>query len=168
MAADPFDALELAASALADRVAPGGRRRLARTLALGLRATQAARIGAQQNPDGSAFAPRKTQPAKLQRTASGRLRRKAGRVKREAAKRAMFVKLKGAAFLRASSDATGAAVGFEGAAARIARVHQEGLDDRVYRSRPDPHVTYAVRRLLGLTLREDAALAAAVVTHLVD
>lgn len=166
MAGDPFAPLDLAAEALAARVAPAGRRRLARQLAQALRLSQAARIAAQENPDGSAFAPRKPQAAKPERTPRGRLRRKKGRIRRKVARRAMFAKLRTAAFLRGRAEADGVAVGFEGAAARIARVHQEGLVDQVNRGRPEPRVVYAARRVLGFSPREETTLAAAVLQHL--
>jgi len=63
----------------------------------------------------------------------------------------MFRKLRLSRHLTAEWTDSGASVGFNGHAARIARVHQEGLADRVDR-RPDaPMVRYAQRLLLGFT-----------------
>ncbi len=164
---DDFAPLRLAAEALAERVAAPERRKLARKLAGQLRRTQAARIGDQQNPDGSDFAPRKAQEPKPEPGRGGRARRKAGRIKRRAAKRAMFVRLKAAAFLRGSATPDEAAVGFgDRRATRIARVHQEGLVDQVNRGRDRPVYAYPARQLLGFTDAEREALAGAVLEHL--
>jgi phage virion morphogenesis protein len=45
-------------------------------------------------------------------------------------------------------------VGFTAAAARIARIHQLGLRDRVSRKPGAPEVTYEARELLGFTQDE--------------
>jgi|GEM_PF-5645917 len=55
----PAQALETWAAAQLARLAPAERRRLARKLAVEVRRDQQKRIAAQQNPDGSAYAPRK-------------------------------------------------------------------------------------------------------------
>lgn len=117
--------------------APAERRRILRAVVRDLRRSQASRIAAQRNPDGSAFAPRRSKP-------DGRLRRK-GRVRQAA----MFRKLRLAKSLRMGATPDEAWLGFAGRAAMIARVHQEGRSDR-----PSPTqrpVTYARRVLLGTT-----------------
>lgn len=132
--ANNLEALETWAAVLLDRLEPGERSKLARSIGQELRRSQQKRVMAQENPDGSKFAPRK------QRT----LRGKQGRVKR---KLAMFKKLRTASYLKVRGDSNGVAVGFTGRIARIARVHQYGLKDRAERGAPD--VRYDQRELLG-------------------
>lgn len=134
--ADDMQQLEDWAGTLLRRLEPARRREVARTLARDLRRSQRDRIAAQRNPDGSAFAPRK--PRKD-------LRSKAGRIKR----RAMFAKLRTAKFMKARGTPDAAVVEFTGRVARIARVHQHGLVDRVEPGGPE--VRYARRQLLGFT-----------------
>ena len=130
---DNLRALEDWAGALLAKLSAGERRQLTQSIARDLRRSQQQRITGQKNPDGSAYIPRKTQPA----------REKKGRIKK------MFSKLKQGKHLRIQATPEAAYVGFVGRAARIARVHQEGLSDRV--SRGGPMTTYAQRQLLGLT-----------------
>lgn len=132
---DNLNAVEDWAGALLKRLKPTERRKLNQTIARELRRSQQQRIAAQQNPDGSAYAPRK--PRK-------NLRRSGG-IK-------MFAKLRQARHLKLQSDADSIAVGFLGNSARIARVHQEGLEDSVERG--GPKVRYARRELLGFTEAE--------------
>jgi len=111
------------------------RRAMMRELATGLRKRQSDRIKAQQNPDGSAYVPRKPQVL---------LRGKQGRIKQT-----LFNKLTKASFLKKAVTEGSAAVGFNGRTARIARVHQYGLRDKVsqYRASYD----YPKRELLGFS-----------------
>src|SRR5690606_41104512 len=95
------------------KLQPTERRKLNQTLARELRRRQQRRIAAQQNPDGSAYAPRK--PRK-------NLRRSGG-IK-------MFAKLRQARHLKLQSDADSIPVGFLGNSARIARIHQERAEER--------------------------------------
>jgi phage virion morphogenesis protein len=132
---DNLNALEDWAGALLAKLQPTERRKLNQTIARELRRSQQQRIAAQQNPDGSAYAPRK--PRK-------NLRRQ-GRIK-------MFAKLRQAKHLKLQSDADSIAVGFLGNSARIARVHQLGLADRP--ERKGPEIRYARRELLGFTEAE--------------
>lgn len=60
----------------------------------------------------------------------------------------MFTRLRTLRFIKVRPDAGGASVGFEGLAARIARIHQYGLKDEVG---PGAYAQYPVRELLGLT-----------------
>ncbi|PWC10934.1 phage tail protein [Brenneria roseae subsp. americana] len=60
----------------------------------------------------------------------------------------MFRRLRTAKWLRTKADASGATVGFSGVAARIARVHQLALKDKVG---GNASVTYPRRVLLGLS-----------------
>ena len=129
--ADSLTALETWCAPLLAKLQPAARRTLARAMANDLRRSQSGRIAQQQNPDGSAYAPRKP-----------RIRDKKGRVRRQ-----MFARLRTTKFLRAKSDQDSAAVEFTGRVARLARVHQEGGEDRV--AKGGPRVRYAKRELLG-------------------
>lgn len=120
------------AGALLQKLDTRQRRALLRAVATELRRRQAARIGEQRNPDGSAYEPRKPQ-----------LTKKPGRLRR-----AMFARLRMARTLKARSDAGSAVVAFAGYAGKIAAVHQFGLRDRVNR-KGNLEVEYARRELLG-------------------
>ncbi len=134
--ANNLEALETWATVLLDRLEPGERSKLARSIGQELRRSQQKRMMAQENPDGSKFAPRKQR----------NLRGKQGRVKR---KLAMFKKLRTSTYLKAHGDSNAVSVLFTGRIARIARVHQYGLKDRAERDAPD--VQYAQREVLGFT-----------------
>lgn len=126
------------------------RRTLAREIAKSLRESQAKRIAAQLNPDGTGFEPRKA-----------RLRSKKGRVRRT-----MFAKLRTAKYLKAEASETSAIVAFIGQAERVARVHQFGLRDRVGPRGAPPEAKYPVRELLGITAEEKDAISDLVLSHL--
>ncbi|MCL1553761.1 phage virion morphogenesis protein [Xanthomonas nasturtii] len=131
---DELTALENWAAPLLARLQPGERRTLARKIGTELRRSQSQRIGKQQAPDGTPYAPRRQQ-----------LRGKSGRVKRAK----MFAKLRQAKFFKVSASPNAASVGFVGRVSRIARVHQEGLTEQV---RPGgPKARYDKRVLLGLS-----------------
>jgi phage virion morphogenesis protein len=136
--ADDLTQLELWAAPLLAKLAPAQRQQLARTVALDLRRAQQRRIAAQVAPDGTPYAARK-------RTES--LRDKRGAIRRR--KRAMFVKLRTARWLKANVTSEGAEVGFFGRVARLARIHQDGGMDRVT---PNGQMArYPARPLLGFT-----------------
>ena len=119
-------------SGLLASLSPAGRRKMASDIANKLRASQQQRIKRQKAPDGTPYASRKRQPIKA----------KKGRVKRE-----MFSKLRTARYLKTKATGEAAVVEFAGKVQRIARVHQEGLEDKPNRfSLP---VQYEVRVLLG-------------------
>jgi len=132
---DNLNALEDWAGALLTKLQPTERRKLNQTIARELRRSQQRRIAAQQNPDGSAYAPRKPRKGL----------RRGGRIK-------MFAKLRQAKHLKLRSDADSIALGITGRAGRIARTHQYGLTDRPERNGPE--IRYARRELLGLTAAE--------------
>ena len=134
--ANDLEALETWAATLLERLEPGARNQLARRIGQELRRSQQKRVIAQQNPDGSKFAPRKQR----------NLRGKQGHIRRLLE---MFKKLKNATYLKASGDRNAITVGFTGRIARIARVHQYGLKDRAERSAPD--ISYDQREVLGFT-----------------
>lgn len=145
---DDLTALETWCAPLLANLQPGARRSLARAMANDLRRSQSGRIAQQQNPDGSAYVPRKP-----------RIRDKQGRVKRQ-----MFARLRTTKFLRAKSDQNSAAVEFTGRVARLARVHQEGGEDRV--SKGGPRVRYPKRELLGYTSGDLRMIRDRLVKHL--
>ena len=149
-----FADLEALAGALLRRVDAGERSKILRVMARTLRSSQSARIARQQDPAGQPFAARKPQPA-------GRLRR-SGTIKRKA----MFRKLRNTTNLKAGSTDTEAWVGFSGRAARIARVHQEGLEDAPAKGvKP---VRYARRVLLGDTEADRQVLLDILFAHVTD
>lgn len=137
---DELTRLETWSAPLLAKLGPQARSKVARSIARALRQSQALRIAQQQNPDGSAYAPRKP-----------RLREKKGRIRRKA----MFGKLRTAKFMRVKFNPNSAGVEFAARVQRIARVHQEGGSDRV--SKRGPRVQYPQRQLLGFS-REDLRL----------
>ena len=134
--ADDLQLLEDWAQPLLAKLHPKEQRALARQVARELRQSQARRIAAQQNPDGTPYEERKPQ-----RPIPGTT----GQTKA----RAMFGKIRQAKHLRLLPEPQGAAVGFSGRVARIARIHQDGLRDRVTPNGPE--VTYPARQLLGFS-----------------
>lgn len=148
MAGDDLAELEQALQTMIDGLGPAQRRRATRAIAAELRRSQSERVAAQLNPDGTPFEARKP------RTTSHRkgVAAKAGaRRATSVARKAMFAKLRTSRFLKARSDADSVEVGFTGRAAQIARVHQEGLRDKVDPGRSSAEALYPVRRILGLT-----------------
>ncbi|HHV6870840.1 TPA: phage virion morphogenesis protein [Haemophilus influenzae] len=123
--------------ALIANLSPKARRQLGRKIGQALRKSQSNRIARQQNPDGSAFEPRK--PRK-------EFGKKKGRIKRKA----MFAKLRTARHLKVRSNGNEVSVGFNGSSAAIAVVHQYGLSSSPSKYK-DFKVLYAQRELLGFT-----------------
>lgn len=137
--------LEAALSGLIGQLDPGGRRALARLMASRLRRSNQDRIAAQVTPAGSPFTPR--------------LRRENGSIRRK-----MFSRLRTSRWLKSRSTDNEAVVEFVGQAARIARVHHEGLRDRV---RPGgPEHQYAARALLGFSGADLELLESLIIEHL--
>ena len=137
-------------TALINNLSPQSRRQLARNIGQALRKNQQARIARQENPDGTAFEPRK--PRK-------EFGKKKGRIKRKA----MFAKLRTARYFKIQSNANEVSVGFNGSSAMIAKVHQYGLISSPSKTK-DFKVRYAQRELLGfsqsdLDVIEDLVLA---------
>ena len=122
-------------TALIANLSPQARRQLGRKIGQALRKSQSNRIARQQNPDGSAFEPRK--PRK-------EFGKKKGRIKRKA----MFAKLRTARYLKVRSNGNEVSVGFNGSSAAIAAVHQYGLSASPSKNK-DFKVQYAQRELLG-------------------
>lgn len=124
-------------TALINNLSPQARRQLARNIGQALRKNQQARIARQENPDGTAFEPRK--PRK-------EFGKKKGRIKRKA----MFAKLRTARYFKIQSNANEVSVGFNGSSAMIAKVHQYGLMSNPSKTK-DFKVRYAQRELLGFS-----------------
>ncbi|MEX3614286.1 MAG: phage virion morphogenesis protein [Burkholderia gladioli] len=152
---DDLQHLEQWAADLLDKVSPAQRRKLALGIARQIRQSQAKRIAAQTNPDGTPYAPRK-------RGASKRpgARSRAGRIRRQA----MFMKLRTAKWLTVSASIDGAEIGFTGRVAQIAAVHQEG--ERAPVAPNGPEYRYPRRVLLGLTDGERQTIRDQLVTQL--
>lgn len=123
--------------------------RVNRAVGIELRRSQAQRIANQQNPDGSAYEPRKR---------FKNLRGKKGAIRRKG----MFTKLRTQKYLKGTSTASEISVGFRGRAAIIALEHQYGMDSR-YKNQT---FKMPVRKLLGLTQAELEQIRDAFLTQL--
>lgn len=150
MITDDLNRLTSWADGLLASMEPAARRQLAGEMARTLRASQAQRIRANRQPDGSPMAPRKPQP-KL-KTNRGRLRRK------------MFFKISSPAWLKARANEHQALVEFAGTANRLATIHQYGLKDRI----KGREISYPARELLGITEQELDQLETTLLAHLTN
>ncbi len=129
---------------------PGRRRAMALRIAKQLRRANADRIRGQVQPDGTAFVPRKPQKGR---------RGRVGTIKERRRSRKMFARLRNFANLKAEASPDEAAVGFRNpAVARVARVHQLGLRDRVARDGRSPQYDYPERVILGFADGDDEAV----------
>ncbi len=148
---DDFDRLATWAAPLLEGLGAARRRAAMVQVSTYLRRSQAERIAAQRNPDGSPYEARKP-----------RLRNKKGAIRR-----AMFEKLRQAKNLRRSATPVSATVAIRGRSARIARVHQYGLRDKVdWRRSDSATITYARRELLGFTEADEEAITDIVLHHI--
>ncbi|NME01793.1 phage virion morphogenesis protein [Aeromonas sp. DNRA1] len=147
MAADDLSRLTSWADGLLASMEPAARRQLAGEMARTLRASQALRIRANVQPDGSPMAPRKPQPKLKQ--GRGRLRRK------------MFFKISSPTWLKARASEQQAVVEFVGTANRLATIHQYGLKDRI----KGREIRYPSRELLGITTQEVKQLEELLLIH---
>ncbi|MDM1022068.1 phage virion morphogenesis protein [Acinetobacter sp. VNK23] len=134
---EEFDLLTTHLEKYLNLLNPAERTRLAMDIARKVRKSQNQRITRQQNPDGSQYIPRKT------------LRNKKGKIKNK-----MFQKLKTAKFLKIEKMPNGVSIGFNERVSKLARVHQEGLQDIVRLDGRSIKVRYAQRILLGFTEAE--------------
>ncbi|MED5613328.1 phage virion morphogenesis protein [Janthinobacterium sp. P210005] len=135
---DDLNALEAWAGALLAKLQPAKRRALNHKVAIDLRRSQAQRIKAQQGPDSAAY------PARKRRK---EFKEKNGRIKRQ--KATMFAKMRTAKHLKVKATGDQIEVGFFGWVARVAHVHQFGLQERV--GKKGPIHKFLVRQLLGLS-----------------
>jgi phage virion morphogenesis protein len=166
MADADLEDLEHLVAGMLEKLTTGQRRELTRKISTDLRRSQSSRIGAQQNPDGSAYEPRK-KPSTT--TRSGRVsQRLIAKAEERAARGPMFQKLRQLRRMQRRSNADGAEVGYtQSILARIAQVHQDGLRDLVDRRKADsPEADYPARILLGFSDDDRAALLDKVMAHL--
>ena len=150
---DDLHALESGAGALLAKLQPAQRRAINHKVAIDLRRSQAQRIKAQQGPDGAAY------PARKRRK---EFKGKNGRIKRQ--KAAMFAKIRTARHLKVKATGGQIEVGFFGWVARVARVHQFGLEEHV--SKTGPLHRYPARPLLGLNELDRTLMRASILKHL--
>ncbi len=136
MATDDLSRLTSWADGLLASMEPAARRQLAGEMARTLRTSQALRIRANVQPDGSPMAPRKPQPT---------LKKNRGRLRRK-----MFFKISNPSWLKARANEHQAVVEFVGTANRLATIHQYGLKDRI----KGREISYPARELLGITEQE--------------
>lgn len=148
MITDDLNRLTNWANGLLASMEPAARRQLAGDMARKLRDSQASRIRANIQPDGSPMATRKPQP-KLKKN-RGRLRRK------------MFFKISNSSWLKARANEHQAVVEFVGTANRLATIHQYGLKDRI----KGREIRYPARELLGITTQEVEQLEELLLAHL--
>lgn len=142
-----FQALNDYLAPLLTKLSDAERRKLEMSIARKVRASQKTRITRQQNPDGSAFVPRKK-----------RLRDKKNKIKNK-----MFNLIKTSKYMKIERTSEGVAIGFMNRVANIARVHQYGLRDRVEKG--GPTVKYDSRELLGFTPAELEMIESEVLDH---
>ncbi|PHV34960.1 phage virion morphogenesis protein [Janthinobacterium sp. BJB312] len=150
---DDLHALETWVGALLAKLQPAQRRAINQKVAIDLRRSQAQRIKAQQGPDGTAY------PARKRRK---EFKEKNGRIKRQ--KAAMFTKIRTAKHLKVKATGDQIEVGFFGWVARVARVHQNGLRDKI--TMKGPTYRYSKRPLLGLHEAERALIQKSFLQHL--
>jgi len=150
---DGLSTLATWADALLAKLGPAQRHQLFHHIAQDLRRNQTGRIANQQAPDGTVYTPRKHRK---------NCRGKQGHIKRQKAE--MFNKLRTTKQLKTQQDANQLTVGFYGRVARIARVHQEGLKDKVAKNGVEYH--YPERRLLGFNLSDHALIRESLLRHL--
>ncbi len=148
MATDDLSRLTSWADGLLASMEPAARRQLAGEMARTLRTSQALRIRANVQPDGSPMAPRKPQPT---------LKKNRGRLRRK-----MFFKISNPSWLKARANEHQAVVEFVGTANRLATIHQYGLKDRI----KGREISYPARELLGITEQERDQLETTLLAHL--
>lgn len=124
---------------LLDKLSPARRKIILRKIVTHLRGTNQQRIKAQQNTDGTPFAPRKLT------TEFKGLRNKRG---------PMFSKLRLNKHLRSQVSTNEALLGFGGRTGVIARQHQEGLTD----NSSGNAIPTQKRQLLGITPGDEQAI----------
>ena len=127
------------------------RARLARRIVARIQALNAARIAAQQQPDGARFEPRQPQSSRYP-AAQAKLRRP------------LFERLRDKTHLKIRAATPGLVeVGFSARDEAIARVHHYGLTDQVS---PRLRVRYPIRKLLGITPTDVETIAEEVLNSL--
>ena len=122
---------------------PAPRRRLLLALVRDLRQANQGRIKAQQNPDGTSFAPRRPRDKK---------------------RGPMFPGMRKARWLKTAATPHQGTVGYRGRLAQIAEIHQQGLAERL--GQHGPVYRYAQRRLLAIAPADQAAARQRLLLHL--
>lgn len=136
---DPLTALQTWVEPMLQKLDSRARINLAMQLGREQRRSIDRRVSAQQNPDGTPFAPRKA------------IRDQVGRIRRDSRGR-MFRRITKSEYLKLDATANGVTIGFIGRVARIAQAHQHGLVDTVRDG--GPAVRYPRRELLGFTAED--------------
>lgn len=150
---DPLDQLAGWAGPLLARLAPAARKAAMREVSTLLRKRQAERIKAQQNPDGTPYEARRPRE---------QLKGKTGAIRRD-----MFARMRRPGVLRMSASDGQAVVYITAQASRTARVHQQGLRDKVdWRQANSPTVRYARRELLGFAPDDVQAITDVLLRHI--
>lgn len=149
---DPLGPLDLAIDRMVEQLTPSAKKALGFRIATDLRAANAGRMRANEQPDGTPMEPRKAR------------RRKRGKLR----PRKMFLRAAGARYLRKQSSAGEAQVGFAGAMARIMRVHQLGLRDTVTRDPASPEAQYAAREVIGINAADRGRVLETIADRLAD
>lgn len=135
--ADDILQVKTAFARLLQNISKPRRRLLYQQIGRELARRQRRRVKAQQNPDGTAYEPRKPQKV--------RSKKPNNRVKGK-----MFKKITAPAHLKLRRNERGVVLGYAGGDANIARVHQFGLKGLV-NEKLGLKVQYARRELLGFT-----------------
>lgn len=151
--AQDLDQLTDWASGLLASLSAGSRKALAGQIANSLRTANQARMAAQTAPDGTPYAPKKSQIRQ-------------GTQKTRVRSRLMFRKLRLSKYLKARSSSSAAVVEFAGAVERIAQVHHHGLRDRVNKSGKGPEVQYTARPLIGISDDDTQRITDLILEHL--
>ena len=151
---DGIQQVKTAFAALLQNISKPRRRLLYQQIGRELARSQRRRIKVQQNPDGSAYSPRK--PRK-------QFGKEKGRIKRQA----MFRKLVSPARMKLRYEQDSLSLGFNGGDAAIASVHQYGLKSKVYKN-ASWKVLYDQRELLGFTEEDREMIENFVIKALAD
>lgn len=160
---DELTALENKLSGIIATVEPPARRKLAREIGARLRKSQALRIAAQQNPDGTPFAKRSV--GDLSKIRSGVFRALIlWRIKQR--QRAMFRKIRTTKFMRVEATSDAAVLTFANSVQHMARVHQYGLRDKVEHKSCAPIAKYPARQLFGFKKEERKMVENAIIDHI--
>ncbi|WP_303820088.1 phage virion morphogenesis protein [Actinobacillus minor] len=146
-----IEQVKVAFAALLNNISKPRRRLLYQQIGRELARSQRRRIKAQQNPDGSAYAPRKRQ-----RKVKGKIKQKA-----------MFAKITQPSHLKLRYAQEGVSLGFYGGDAAVADIHQFGREGKVQKHL-NFKVKYDQRELLGFTDEDREMIEDFVVKALAD
>lgn len=148
---DSIKQVKSAFDALLTNISKPRRQLLYQQIGRELARSQRRRIKAQQNPDGSKYEARK----------------KPKKVRSKIKQGAMFEKIRTQRFMKLKYENEGVSLGYEGANAVIARIHQEGLVSGV-KKEWNVKVQYARRELLGFTEEDKQMVEECVIRALAD